>query len=166
MAELIPQDRLQPSLLDRLTDDDPGTRVESREKRVLSLRRLRASVLRDLSWLMNTGNLEQIEDLGRFPEVQKSVVNYGAPDLAGSHLSGADLARLEHSLQQAILTFEPRLLPNTVKVRAVVDESQWNRNALCFEIEATLWSQPTPQRLYLRTEIDLESGGVSVSELA
>ena len=55
MAELTPKERLQPSLLDRLTDDAPAEKVESREQRVLSLTKLRQSVNRDLGWLLNTG---------------------------------------------------------------------------------------------------------------
>ena len=35
---------------------------------------------------------------------------------------------------------------------------------MCFDIEAELWAQPLPLRLFLRTEIDLENGGVKVSE--
>jgi len=57
MAELAPRERLQPSLLDRLTDDEPDQEVESRERRVLSVRGLREGVLRDLAWLLNTTNL-------------------------------------------------------------------------------------------------------------
>lgn len=166
MAELTPQERLQPSLLDRLTDDAPQERQESREKRVLSMRRLREFVLRDLSWLLNTGNFEHVEDLERYPEVRKSVLNYGAPDLSGSFLSGTDLARIERGLHRAILAFEPRLLPHTVKIRAAVNEGQWNRNSVTFEIEGMLWSQPIPQRLFLRTDIDLETGHATVTEAA
>jgi type VI secretion system protein ImpF len=58
MAELTPKDRLQPSLLDRLTDEEPDQPQESREKRVLSLNRLRESVLRDLAWLFNASRVE------------------------------------------------------------------------------------------------------------
>ena len=47
MGELIPKDRLQPSLLDRLTDEEPTVGVEAADKRVLSLARLRESVRRD-----------------------------------------------------------------------------------------------------------------------
>ena len=54
----LPQDRLQPALLDRLTDDEPGSREEPVEARVLSKRRLRQSVLRDLAWLLNATRLE------------------------------------------------------------------------------------------------------------
>jgi type VI secretion system protein ImpF len=57
MAELLPQERLQPSLLDRLTDDAPESKDESRDKRVLNLAQLRAGVMRDLSWLLNTVHL-------------------------------------------------------------------------------------------------------------
>jgi type VI secretion system protein ImpF len=63
MPELSHKERLQPSLLDRLTDDEPEVRVESRDKRVLSQEKLRASVLRDLTWLFNTTQLSALIDL-------------------------------------------------------------------------------------------------------
>src|SRR3546814_19033242 len=53
MAELTPQDRLPPSLLDRLPDDEPEVTQESRDRRVLSVPKLREVVLRDLAWLFN-----------------------------------------------------------------------------------------------------------------
>ena len=49
----ITRDRLQPALLDRLTDDDPYHRVEAEERRVMTKSQLRHAVLRDLSWLFN-----------------------------------------------------------------------------------------------------------------
>ena len=111
MAELTVKERLQPSLLDRLTDDEPEKNVESRDRRVISLERLRDCVLRDLGWLLNTGRLSQVQDLDAYPEVARSVVNYGSIDLSGRHLSSTDLAELESAVKQAILEFEPRILP-------------------------------------------------------
>ena len=67
MAELTKKERLQPSLLDRLTDDEPDARQESRDKRVLSPARLRECVRRDLTWLFNTTNLATLENLEDFP---------------------------------------------------------------------------------------------------
>jgi predicted component of type VI protein secretion system len=55
---LPPQDRLQPALLDRLTDDDPDSDEEARDHRVMSRRQLRDAVLRDLAWLFNATRLE------------------------------------------------------------------------------------------------------------
>jgi type VI secretion system protein ImpF len=164
MAEPAPKDRLQPALLDRLTDDEPGSRVESREKRVLSMARLRECVLRDLRWLLNTAPLSQGDDLSDLPQVRESVLDFGLPDLAGRTLSGVDPAALERTVLEAIRRFEPRILPQTLRVRAVMPEDPEHRNALAFEIEGDLWGQPLPTSLYLKSEIDLEDGSMSVAE--
>jgi len=79
MAELLPQDRLQPSLLDRLTDDEPDKRVEPPERRVLTIARLRESVLRDLNWLFNSTQMASASEMEEFPLVTSSVVNFGLP---------------------------------------------------------------------------------------
>ena len=65
MPELTPQERLQPALLDRLTDDQPDTQQEPRERRVLSKAKLRQAVLRDLAWLFNATQLGADQDLSR-----------------------------------------------------------------------------------------------------
>src|SRR5664280_1424091 len=77
MAELTPKEKLQPSLLDRLTDDEPDRRKESRDKRILTGTQLRESVRRYLSWLLNNTWLQSVEDLDAYPEVAQSTLNYG-----------------------------------------------------------------------------------------
>lgn len=164
MAELLQQERLQPSLLDRLTDDEPDNTQESRDRRVLSVRRLRECVLRDLAWLLNTVNLAATEDLDEHPGVAESVLNYGVPDLTGRTGSSIDAGDMEKLLRQALWNFEPRILHNSVKVRVKVDEERMSQNAVAFDIEGDLWAQPMPLRLYMRTELDLDSGDVNISE--
>ena len=164
MAELTPKERLQPALLDRLTDDDPERATESREARVLSPARLRECVRRDLAWLFNATRMEAVQSLADFPLVARSVLNYGIPDLAGRTASSLATAQLEQMIRQAILDFEPRLDRNSVKVRLVLDQQQMNHNALSFDVEAELWAQPLPLHLFLRTAVDLESGSVEVSD--
>jgi type VI secretion system protein ImpF len=164
MADLTPQDRLQPALLDRLTDEEPDSKVESREKRVISVRKLRECVLRDLAWLLNTTPYSQSESLADFPNAQSSTLDYGINDLAGVVLSGLDPGELERRIREAIRRFEPRILSRTLKVRAVMPEDSQHRNALAFEIEGELWGQPLPTSLYLKSEIDLEDGSMTVAE--
>lgn len=164
MAELTPKERLQPSLLDRLTDDDPSHQEESREKRVLSPRQLRQSVVRDLEWLLNTPNLTGVQDLSAYPAIIDSVLNFGLPDLSGKHLSGLEIMELERALRRAILCFEPRILKRSLKVKATIDESQMSHQSLRFDIIAEVWGQPLPQQLYLKTEVDLETGNFQVKE--
>ncbi len=166
MAELTPKERLQPSLLDRLTDDEPDKTQESRQRRVLSAGQLRESVRRDLSWLLNTTHLAAKHDLSAYPQVERSTLNYGVPDLSGKTSSTIDVHSLEKAIRSAIWEFEPRLLRRSVRIKVVVDEQQMSHNALSFLIEAELWAQPLPLRLYLRTDLDLETGKISVSETA
>ena len=162
MAELAPRERLQPSLLDRLTDDEPESSVESRERRVLSLRTLRESVLRDLAWLLNTTNLLSVTDHARLPYVANSVLNYGMPDISGISVAGMNLTDLERGIRQAIWDFEPRLIRGSVSVKAVPAES--DRNTIMFEIEGDMWAQPYPERLYLKTELDVDRASIRVTE--
>jgi len=164
MAELTQKERLQPSLLDRLTDDEPYSQQESREKRVMSMHKLRQSVLRDVSWLLNTDSFESVADLTAYPEVAKSVLNYGIKDLAGRTIAGASLPEIEKGLKLAINTYEPRILPNTLNIQ-VLSSEEMSHQALSFDIEANLWAQPLPLHLYLRTEIDKITGDVNLRDM-
>ena len=164
MAELTQRERLQPSLLDRLTDDAPKDRNESRESRVLTLQRLRECVLRDLSWLLNTENAEPVLDLDDYPAVQTSVINYGIPTVAGLTASGLDLKKLEVQVRDSIIAYEPRILKKGLQVKAYYSDEIMNRKTLMFEIDGELWAQPVPLRMYLRTELDLETGKVTIKE--
>ncbi len=164
MVELTPKERLQPSLLDRLTDDEPEKSQESRQQRVLSMAKLRQCVLRDLAWLFNAVNLSTMQSLDDYPLVRQSVLNYGLPDMAGHTVSSIDVTELENLLQHAILNFEPRILRNTLKVRTSIAAEKMNLNAITFYIEGELWGQPLPEQLYLRTDIDLDNGEVNITE--
>ena len=96
MAEpLLPQDRLQPALLDRLTDDEPDKKLELRQQRVMSKSRMRHAVLRDLAWLFNTTRLDAGMDSANLPYARRSVVNFGLPPLSGQTASSLEVSDLE-----------------------------------------------------------------------
>ncbi|REL27684.1 type VI secretion system baseplate subunit TssE [Thalassotalea euphylliae] len=158
MPELSPLERLQPSLLDRLTDDEPSQQTESRERRIISINQLKKLVQRDVSWLLNTRNLETVENLSRYPEVQSSVLNYGILDLAGIPTSSFDELRIERALVKSFRQFESRLLPNSIKLKAKINRDEMNANAITFELMADMWAQPMPLQLYIETDVDLENG--------
>ena len=164
MVEAGARDTLQPALLDRLTDHEPSRKVESRQERVISRTQLRASVLRDLSWLFNTTNLASDADLAAFPLVAQSTLNYGLPPLSGQIVSSLDLSRLERVLKDALLRFEPRILPQTLSVRGIAPGTETHHNVLSFEIKGDLWGHPYPLEMLLKTEVDLESGEIRIAE--
>jgi type VI secretion system protein ImpF len=167
MAEpLLPQDRLQPALLERLTDDEPEKRQEPREARVLSKSRMRQSVLRDLAWLFNATRLEAVADLARVPYVRRSVLNFGLPALSGRTASSLDVTDLARAVREAILTFEPRILPASLEIKTLVEAGELDHhNVIGIEIHGELWAQPVPLEFLVRTEFDLETGKVQIADL-
>ena len=165
MATLRAQDRLQPALLDRLTDDDPSSRNEAVDARVINRNRLRELVLRDLGWLFNATRSSESDDWDSAPYAAKSVINFGLPALSGLTLSGMDLQALQERVRQAIIDYEPRILPETLVVEATSNERQLDHhNQIGFRISGQLWAQPVPLELMLHTDIDLETGRVEIRE--
>lgn len=166
MANGDVRNRLQPALLDRLTDDARGERVEVDDHRVMSKAQLRQAVLRDLSALFNA-----VQPLGAaadaYPLLADSVLNYGLPPLSGQLASRLDVGLLERAIRQAIVRYEPRILADTLQVRALEATSVLDtHNVIEFEIRGHLWSQPVPLEILLRTQLDLEAGQVEVRDAA
>lgn len=160
------RDRLQPALLDRLTDDNPGERTEPEDRRVLSKARLRAAVLRDLGWLFNSTQ-PQPRWNETHPALAASVLNFGLPPLAGQRVSRLDISQLERALRDAIIRFEPRILAPGLQVRAIEAASVLDtHNMIEFEIRGQLWAQPVPLEILLRTRLDLEAGQVELRDMA
>ena len=166
MAEAISRDRLQPALLDRLVDESPRSRTEALEDRAITKQRLRQCVLRDLAWLLNAqAGLNARLDRTAFARVLKSTINFGMPPLSGLLVSDVEAADLERAIRNAILTYEPRILPRTLVVKAIpIADALSHHNVLSFEITGQLWAQPYPLELLLKTALDLETGLVEVRD--
>jgi type VI secretion system protein ImpF len=161
MAELLVQDRLQPSLLDRLIDEAPSERQEGDDKKVLTKLALRQAVLRDLVWLFNASGHSPRLDAKRFPHATKSVLNYGLPDLSGQYASSIEPGDLEQLIRASIVLFEPRILPDTLEIQAVMEQSVLDaHNCLSLNVRGMLWAQPVPIEFLMRSQIDLEEGRI------
>jgi type VI secretion system protein ImpF len=154
-------DRLQPALLDRLTDDEPTKKTEASDAVAMTRTRLRHAVLRDIAWILNSTNMESDTEFAAFPEARRSVVNFGIETLSGRRVLDMDWQELEQAIKDAIIVFEPRVLPQTLHVEAATSETSLDHhNLLSFEIRGQLWSLPYPTELLLRSNIDLETGQV------
>ena len=128
----------------------------------MSVRMLREGVLRDLAWLLNTTNLFSVSDRHSLPHLANSVINYGIPDISGASRANMNTSDFERAIRQAIWDFEPRLIRASVSVKALQDESSLCK--IMFAIEADMWAQPYPERLYLKTELDLDMASISLVE--
>ncbi|HTK25398.1 MAG TPA: type VI secretion system baseplate subunit TssE [Pyrinomonadaceae bacterium] len=151
--------RITPSVLDRLLDFDPRSSSEGQKSRSQTLHELKASVGRDLEWLLNTRRLafELTEDLY---ETNRSVVAYGIPDLTtlspDSHL---DQKALVKQIENAITIFEPRFLSAKVTLEAMGGTER----SLRFRIDAQLDIDPAPEPVSFDTSLQSGSGYFEVT---
>lgn len=156
---LTARDKLQSSLLDRLTDNAPDKQSEASNTTLISHSTLRRHVLRDLQWLFNTTNNEAQHDLSGMDEIRRSVLNFGVAPLAGQRMSDIEWQDIQRKLTEAILHFEPRILPQGLQVRCVSDPKSLDlHNVLSIEIKGRLWCVPYPLEFLFRTDVDLENG--------
>ncbi len=161
MADLGDTERLQPSLLDRLTDNAPTALKESARDQIIDLRQLREIVLRDLGWLLNTVNQEGdiVEDTTPFAAA--STLNYGITDIAGKKAAEARPYELERMIHKAIERFEPRIVQGSLEVK-LSTTVEGTHSRILFNIHAEIWAQPVPVEVFMRTELDLASGDMTV----
>jgi type VI secretion system protein ImpF len=158
MAELVSMEKLQPCLLDRLTDLQPDRKDEGRAERVVSMSRYREGVLRDIRWLLGTSGHLPEEMFSAFPEVKASTLNYGTRNLCGYLSSSIHARDLEREIVEAIERFEPRLDKRRLSVK-IHDESEGHaRHQVVFEIRSELWAKPLSEELFVKTRLDLETG--------
>jgi type VI secretion system protein ImpF len=166
MSSFAPRERLQPSLLDRFSDDEPRKKSEGTASQIISLDRLRGLIMRDLTWLLNCDNMDCVIDLTDYPEVASSVLNYGLHSFAGSTLSTANSVDFEQIVRKAILTFEPRIQPGTLVVKSVIGDSMGEgHKTVSLEIEGQIWAQPFTLEFLLRSDLDLETGSVILKQV-
>lgn len=159
------KDRLQPALFERLTDYEPNKVKESRDGVQIDYEKLRAAILRDLAWLLNTVNLESIVDLEGLDEVKTSSINFGVSPLAGSRMSEIDHVTLQHTIRTCIVNFEPRLIKDSLSVKFVNESNHLeHHNVLTLIIKGMMWCNPYPREFLLRTNLDLESGYMNIKE--
>ncbi len=164
MGQWSLKERLQPSMLDRLTDHNPEKKKESTAQQSMSQKEFKDAVIRDLGWLLNSVSLDVCVDLEPYPEVKHSVLNYGLPDISGHTSSTVNVKTIERSLKQAIRDFEPRIIRNSLRVKVHSDPSDMSHNSLVFEIEGAVFGQPSPFQIVLRSELNLECGEFNVTE--
>ena len=160
------RDRLLPSILDRLTDDEPGVQRPDGDRFSFDLQHYRDAVFRDLDALLNTITPLDQNDVAGLDEVRRSVLNYGLPALSGGAAMSIDPRQLERRLRDVIQRYEPRIVAETVKIQVEIAPGAMNHRALTFRLDGLLWAQPMPEQIYVKTQLDLETGHVTLSEVA
>ncbi|HEY1338057.1 MAG TPA: type VI secretion system baseplate subunit TssE [Bryobacteraceae bacterium] len=159
MPRWQPEEVVTQSVIERLIDHDPKAGADAPPTRNQSLRLLKASLRRDLEWLLNTRRTPEPAG-SEYAELENSLFNYGVPDVSTlSWESHTDRARLARVLEQALLRFEPRI--DHVKVTPL-DAGQGLKHVLRFQIEGLLLIDPAPEVISFDTTLQLSSGEYQV----
>lgn len=165
---------LLPTLFDRLRDDAPSVLSESPAAYSVSAAQLRVIVQRDLAFLLNATNIEDLIDPRQHAAAASSSVNFGLPPMAGGHVSDRRWADIELGIRRAIERYEPRLLPASVSVSPVEAPRAGRTGAgihetghvLMFEIRALIDARPYPLSLTVQSAVDLENSRVHMKHAA
>ena len=134
---------------------------ESRESRVIDIRQLRNIIRRDLSWLLNSNNQDSQIDEEIYPNVMTSVLNYGVHEVAGDYSTEKRAAEIRKSIHKSISLFEPRIKQGTLEVTLHRDKDSSDA-IFDFDIHADMWAQPLPMELYLRSQVDVTTGHLTL----
>jgi type VI secretion system protein ImpF len=161
MAKREIERTVQPSLLDRLTDLDPRGLGDGRVTYLESVRLFKASIQRDLEWLLNTRRIpSQPPDV--LEELRHSMYLYGLPDLTSLSRDDPSARRqLLRRVEATIAQFEPRL--TDVRITMVETEGEQRKRELRFVVEGTLVMDPTPEQVVFDTVLNFSSGEYEVA---
>jgi type VI secretion system protein ImpF len=143
------------SVLDRLIDDPDHPEPRSWDE---SVQAFKASVMRDLEWLLNTRRV-----FPPAPEalnlVRASIYQFGIPDLSSRSAQSIEArTQLQREVSEAIATFEPRMS----KVRVNLVPQAAAERSVRFQIEGEMRTDPTPQAVVFETTLDMASKSIAV----
>ena len=145
-----------PSLLWRIDEAE-----QIRHGRGVSMSVYRAEVLRNLKWLLNTSAHPANDPIWQLPGASSSVLNFGIPPYSGRVGSSVNADELADAIHEAILRFEPRIIPDSLEVLRTDNVYGDQGNSVSFRISGSIWSQPVPERFSMETMVDTASGAWS-----
>ena len=151
---------VQQPFLDRLVDLDPKAAADAPTTLASSARAFKASVRRDLEWLLNTRRIpEAVPE--QLTELTRSLYAYGLPDISSMSRDSMEVrTKLLRQVERTIAQFEPRLA--RVRVSLVEQETDNARRELRFVIEGTLRMDPNPEQVIFDTVLEISSGEYEV----
>lgn len=159
MAGVGSDERLLPSIFDRLIDFNPLELSESPKSQSQVIYELKASLRRDLENLLNT-RWSCASWPPDYEELDFSLINYGIPDFTGVNMGGSENQnRLIQIVRKAIEKFEPRLIRFSIEVMTKIDNVD---RILSFRVDGLLRAEPFPEQVVFDASLDIHSSEFEV----
>ncbi len=161
MARIDKKKKIRASILDRLIDHDPNNNLDTDLDQHQKLQQLRNNVRRDLENLLNT-RYKLVEPDKKYNELQKSLLNYGLPDLGTVNVTNPEKQKEFIQLLEFLLAeYEPRF--KSVKVNYMKNTDSIDRT-LRFRIDAILYADPSPEAVVFDSMLDPVTRTVNIKE--
>lgn len=147
------QENFRASILDKLIDNEPDMLSEPASSRMMNLRDIEASVIRDIENLLNTRRTIN-EPPPTLTEVNKSLYMYGLKDFTADNPDSVQvIQKLRREIFQTLALFEPRLKNVVVHV-----ENRGGNRELHFRIAGTLVINPISEPVIFDIRLDPKRG--------
>jgi len=139
-----------------------GRRASARA--LVSERELQAQVQADLGNLLNTVNLASTQDLDGYDEVQRSIINYGIPDIMTRTIDEASIDEMVDELELAIRRFEPRIISRSIVVRrdTTIDKAELK---VRFVVAAEISMQPENVPVEFVADIEVDNPKFIINQI-
>jgi len=123
----------------------------------VGLREIKQAVFHDLERLLNTRQWWPT-DFESLEEIPTSILNFGVPDFSTySWIASEDQRKVCAMIEKVIKTFEPRLVPRTVKV-TLVERGSADDFSVRMRIDAVLSVDPFTEAVTFDSDIHVDSG--------
>lgn len=163
MSSIGSDQPLVPSVLDRLLDDEPTVTREPMKARHQVLREMKLSLRRDVENLLNTRRRATAWP-GHLSELERSLLNYGIPDIAGLDLTtGEGRELLRQIIETELREFDPRFKSVRVEMIEPADRSE---RTLRFRIDAVVYAEPAFEEVVFDSSLEPATGEIEVKGTA
>lgn len=118
----------------------------------------------DLTALLNTIDLASSIDLRGLPEVSRSILNYGMPDV--THLTSQEVGidKIRDQLATALKIYEPRINPDTLHVDKQILTDDVNQRVR-FAVSGEMFFSPLDVAVEFVAELEINSGKMNLTRL-
>ncbi len=116
------------------------------------------TISRDLLYLLNSWEILNLNSVTINQELSSSVLNYGVVNMVGRSIRSDSLEKYEQAVLKAIKTFEPRLDPVTLEVKAFNSKGPGEGASFSLTIEGELAGNENRRRIVFRSRINTTSG--------
>lgn len=139
-------------------DEAPVSQRKIRPQRApITERELKIEVERDIDSLMNHVSLDSSVDLEAFPQVRKSILNFGFPDVVHRSYDELDAFGLDRDILAALAQYEPRLAPGSVRVSRDAS-TRAGELELRYVVDGQLLCQPLNVPIEFLAKFDVATG--------